>query len=59
MELLRSRDYPVGASGGSLFGVSSGYGKGGVGPRTTHLFSQKINCWIDGDDFVSSRSREY
>ena len=30
MVLFRSRDYPVGASDGYLFGVAAGDGKGGV-----------------------------
>ena len=57
MALFRSRDYPVVTSGGSLSGVTAGYGNGYVGPRTTHLTSQKVDFWIDGGDFVLSRSR--
>ena len=30
-----------------------------VGTRTTHLSSQKIYCWLDSGDFVSSRSSDY
>ena len=59
MDLCRSMYYPVGAYDCSLFGISSGCGRGRVGPRTTHLTSQKVDFWIDGDDFVLSRSREY
>ena len=54
-----SRYYSVGASSDSSFGVSGGYGKGGVGPRTTHFSSQKVGFWIDGVDFVSYWSRDY
>ena len=42
MALFRSRYYPVGASDGSLFGVSAGYGKVGVVPRSIHLTSKNI-----------------
>ena len=59
MALIRSIDYPVGASGGSLFGVSDGDVKVGVGPRTTKLTFQKIYCWIGGGYLVLSRSLEY
>ena len=55
--LFRSRDYPIGTSDGSLFNVSVGDGKGGVVPRTTHLSTQNFYFWIDGDNFVLSRSR--
>ena len=40
-----------------FFGVSDRDIKGGVGPRNTHLTSQKFDCWIYGDNFVLSRSR--
>ena len=30
-----------------------------MGPRNNQLFYQKVDCWIDGDDFVSSWSRHY
>ena len=43
MSLFRSRDYPVGASDGSLFGVPDGYGKGGVVPSTTHFTSKEVD----------------
>ena len=59
MALVRSRDYPVGASNGYLFDVAAGYGKFSVVTGTTHLTSKNIHCWIDGDDVVLSRSREY
>ena len=42
MALFRSRDYPVGASDGSLFGVDARYGKYGVCPMTTHITSQEL-----------------
>ena len=51
--LFRIKDNTVGASYGSLFGVDSIYGKGGVGTRTTHLTSQQVGCWIDVGIFVS------
>ena len=44
---------------GSSFDVSVGDGKGGVGPRTNHLTSQKVDCWTHGGNFVGSQSREY
>ena len=37
-----SRDYPFGASGGSLIDVGAGYGKGWVGPRTTNPPPMKL-----------------
>ena len=57
--LFRSRDYPVGASGSFLFDDAYGYGKGGLGPSKTDLISQKVDCWIDGDNFFLSRSIKY
>ena len=30
-----------------------------MGLRTTHITSQKVDCWIDGGNFVSSRSSDY
>ena len=42
MELFRSRDYPVGAFGGSFFGISAVDGKYGVGFRTTKLTYKKL-----------------
>ena len=56
IELFSIRYYPVGASGGPSFGV--GDGKGGVGPRTTHINSQKVDCCISGGNYVSSHSRD-
>ena len=50
-------DNKVGASYFSLFGVSSGYGKVVLGPRTVQLISQKVDYWTDGDNFVPSSSR--
>ena len=35
---------------------ASGDGTGGVGLSTTHLSSHKVDCWLDGVDFVSSKS---
>ena len=43
----------------SSFGVDDGDGKYGVDPMTTHLNSQKVDCCIDGGDFVLSRSTEH
>ena len=37
-----SRNCPVESANGSLFSVTAGYGKGGVGPRNTHFDSQKL-----------------
>ena len=59
MVLFFSGYYPVGAYGGSLFGVSDVDGKGVVGPSTTQLFSQKSYCCIDGCNFVLSWSSDY
>ena len=50
--LSLSSNYPFGSYGGSSFGVADGGGKGGVGPRTTHLSSHKVGCWLDGVDFM-------
>ena len=41
--LFRSRDNQVGASGGTLIGVSAGDVKGVIGTRTTHLTYQKVD----------------
>ena len=57
MALFRSRDYTVGSYDGSLFGVATGDGKYGTGPRTNHLTSQKVYYLIDGDHFVLSRGK--
>ena len=38
--------------GGYSFGVGNVDGKGGVGTRTNHLSSHKVDYWIDGSDFV-------
>ena len=57
--LLSSRDYPVGNSDYSSFGVAVIDSKGGVGPRTTQFTSHKYYCWLGGGNFVSSKSRDY
>ena len=49
----------VGALGGSSFGIFDICGNGGVGSRSTHLYLQKVYCWIDGVDVVSYQSRYY
>ena len=49
-----SSNYPFGSYGSSSVGVAYGGGKGGVGPRTIHLSSHKVGCWIYGVDFMSS-----
>ena len=49
----------VGDAGGSSFSIASGDGKYGMGHRITHLSSQKVDCWIDGGNFVSSMRRDY
>ena len=30
-----------------------------MGPRTTHISSQKVDCCLDGVDLVSYQSRDY
>ena len=45
------KGYSFGADGGSSFVVATSDGKSGMGPRTTHLSSQKVNYWIDGGFF--------
>ena len=52
-------DNSVGYYGGSLFGISYGDGKVGVGPRITKNFSQNNDFWFDAGGFVSSLSRYY
>ena len=47
-----SKEYSVGALGGSSFYVGVGGGKGGVVPRTTHLASHKVDCWTGGGNFL-------
>ena len=56
---LFSKDDPAGVLYGSLFGVVVGDGKYGVGPRTAQINPHKVDCCIDGGDFVSLNSREY
>ena len=51
--------YKFSAFGGSSFVVGDGDSKYGVGPRTTHVYCQKVDCWLDGGDFVSYQSRYY
>ena len=53
-----SKDYPVVVLGVYSFGLGDGDGEGGVDTRTTHLNYQKVDCWIDGGNFLSSQSRE-
>ena len=40
-------------------GCGDGVDKGGVGPRTNHLTSRKVDFCIYGGDFVSYQSREH
>ena len=54
-----SRDYSVGAFICSSFSTGDSYGKGDVCSSTTHISSQKVDCWIDGGDFLSSQNRYY
>ena len=54
-----SRVYFFNATGNYGFFVVSGYGKGGVGPITTHLSSHKDYFWLDGGNFVSYQSKNY
>ena len=44
MALFLSKYYTVGSSVSYSFGVASGYSKGGVGPRITHLTFRKVDC---------------
>ena len=53
MGLLISTYYPVGPSDSSLFVVSAGDGKIGIGPSTTERTSHKVGCCIDGIDYSS------
>ena len=54
-----SSNYPVGGSGGSIFGVGDVDGKGGVGHSTTHLYSHTFDFLLDEGNFVSSHSNDY
>ena len=47
-----SKDSSVGHVVGSSFGVSDGYVKCIVGPRSTYLNTQNVYCWIHVGDFV-------
>ena len=40
-------------TGNNSFGVGFSDAKGGVGPRTLLLTSQKVDFWIDGVNLVS------
>ena len=46
------KEYSVGNLGRSSCNVAVGDIKVGVGRRTTHLTSQKVDCWTDGGKFV-------
>ena len=59
MALVLSRYYPVGDYYGYFFGVTVGGVKGGVGPRATHLTSQKFDFCIDGGNFMFSWGSDY
>ena len=54
-----SRYYSAGSSSVCSFGVVDGDGKSGVDPSNIHLYSPKVDCWIYGGDFVSSKSIYY
>ena len=54
--LFRVRDYSDPDAYDSSFGAASGGFKGCVGPSTTYIFSQNINCYIDSGYFVLSMS---
>ena len=43
MALFISKDHPLGVSDSSSIGVVNVYAKGGVGTRTTHLTSPKVD----------------
>ena len=51
------KDYTFRAYDGYSFSLDDGDGKGGVGPSTTQISSQKGYFWLDGGDFVSYHSR--
>ena len=51
--------YSVFDAGGYSFSIAAGDGKGGVDHRITHLYYQKIDCWLDEGNSVSSLSRDY
>ena len=59
MVLSWIRDYSVGDGGGYSFIIAYGDGTCGVAPSITHLSSQKVDCWIDGGNIVSSLSIDY
>ena len=59
MESAFVKDYIFSADGGYLFCVIDDNVEGGVGPRTTNIASQNVDCCIDGGDFVSSLSMDY
>ena len=54
-----SKDYLVGSSDSYLLGVRYIGGKGGVGPKTIHHSSPKVDCCIDGGDFMLYQSIDY
>ena len=51
--------YSVGDAGGSSSSIAAGDVKYGAGCRITHISSQKVDCWLDGGNFVLSLSRDY
>ena len=59
MGLFISIYYPVVDYDVSSFGVATGDSQSGVVPSTTNLTFQKSEGWIDGGDFVLSRSKYY
>ena len=56
--LFSSSDYSYNATCDYSFGVASRAGKGDVVPYTTHLSSHEDDIFIDGGDFLSSRSKD-
>ena len=52
MALSPSKEYLVDHFPGSSFDLDVGDGKGVVGPKTSHLTSEKVDCWTDGGNFV-------
>ena len=51
--------YLYNATGGYSLVVAAGDGKGDVVPRNNQLYSHKYDFWIDGDNSMSSWSRDY
>ena len=59
MESSFSGVYLYNAAGDYSLVVASAYGKSDVVPMTNQLYSHKYDFWIDGDNSMSSWSRDY